>query len=587
MSFYSTERNVQILVHLLKANNIRRIIASPGTTNVTFVGTVQHDDFFKMYSCVDERSAAYMACGMAAESGEPVVIVCTGATASRNYVPGLTEAYYRKLPVLAVTASQPTERVGHLAPQLIDRSQLQHDIAVLSVSMPNIKDSEDEWFCEINANRAMAALTRRGGGPVHINLETHYSADFSAKKIPPCRIVKYFTHGCAFPEIKSGRVAVIIGNHRKFGQDEVLAIENFCIAYDAAVFCDHTSGYNGAHKVLWTLCGSQKDYESPNRNIDLLIHIGEISGDYFTQFVLRPLEVWRVNEDGEMRDWFKKLSAVFEMSEKEFFSYYANKNVSAAKPEPSFAEKLNKENDMIYSHLPELPFSNYYIANQCASKLPENSVLHLGILSSLRSWNYFKIPPSVSAFSNTGGFGIDGGVSSMLGAALVNPEKLYFGVFGDLAFFYDMNSIGNRHLPSNIRIMLINNGVGQEFRNKDHLCYIYGIDSLSYVGAAGHYGNKSKTLVKHYAEDLGFEYLSAHDKKSFAEIHDRFFSAENVDKPVFFEVFTNTEDETEALDMIKHCYKNKAIAAKNEMKKAIKSFIGQSGVDSIKGILKK
>ena len=78
MSCYSAERNVQILVYLLKANNIRRIIASPGTTNVTFVGTVQHDDFFKMYSCVDERSAAYMACGMAAESGEPVVIVCDG-----------------------------------------------------------------------------------------------------------------------------------------------------------------------------------------------------------------------------------------------------------------------------------------------------------------------------------------------------------------------------------------------------------------------------------------------------------------------------------------------------------------------------
>lgn len=587
MSCYSAERNVQILVYLLKANNIRRIIASPGTTNVTFVGTVQHDDFFKMYSCVDERSAAYMACGMAAESGEPVVIVCTGATASRNYVSGLTEAYYRKLPVLAVTASQPTERVGHLVPQLIDRSELQRDIAVLSVDMPNIKDSDDEWFCEINANRAIAALARHGGGPVHINLETRYSADFSVKKIPSCRIIKYFTTGCVFPEIKSGRVAVFIGNHRKFERDEVLAIENFCVAYDAAVFCDHTSGYNEGHKALWTLCGSQLDYESPNRNIDLLIHIGEVSGDYFTQSVLRPLEVWRVNEDGEMRDWFKKLSAVFEMSEKEFFSYYAKKNVSATKQELSFAEKLNKEYDMIYSHLPELPFSNYYIANQCSLQLPENSVLHLGILSSLRSWNYFRIPSSVLAFSNTGGFGIDGDVSSMLGAALVNPKKLYFGIFGDLAFFYDMNSIGNRHLPSNLRIMLLNNGVGQEFRNKDHLCYLYGTDSITYMGAAGHYGNKSKTLVKHYAEDLGFEYLSANNKESFNANCDRFFCSENIDKPIFFEVFTNTEEETEAAYIMRHCYKDKAIAAKNEMKKAIKSFIGQAGVDTIKGILKK
>ena len=49
------------------------------------------DSWFEMYSSVDERSAAYMACGMAAESGEVVVLSCTGATASRNYVSGLTE----------------------------------------------------------------------------------------------------------------------------------------------------------------------------------------------------------------------------------------------------------------------------------------------------------------------------------------------------------------------------------------------------------------------------------------------------------------------------------------------------------------
>lgn len=63
-----------------------------------------------MYSSVDERSAAYIACGMAAELGEPVVLTCTGATASRNYISGLTEAYYRKLPVLAVTSSQDISR---------------------------------------------------------------------------------------------------------------------------------------------------------------------------------------------------------------------------------------------------------------------------------------------------------------------------------------------------------------------------------------------------------------------------------------------------------------------------------------------
>ena len=89
---YTAERNIQILIYLLKSHGIRRVIASPGATDVSLVASLQHDSFFEMYSCVDERSAAYMACGIAAETGEPVVITCTGATSSRNYMPGLTEA---------------------------------------------------------------------------------------------------------------------------------------------------------------------------------------------------------------------------------------------------------------------------------------------------------------------------------------------------------------------------------------------------------------------------------------------------------------------------------------------------------------
>ena len=98
-NYYTAERNVQIIISLLKANGIKRVVASPGTTNMTFIGSIQQDPFFEIFSSVDERSAAYLACGMAAETNEPVVLSCTGATASRNYMPGLTEAFYRKLPV--------------------------------------------------------------------------------------------------------------------------------------------------------------------------------------------------------------------------------------------------------------------------------------------------------------------------------------------------------------------------------------------------------------------------------------------------------------------------------------------------------
>ena len=108
MNFYNTaERNVQIVLSLLKENGIRKVIASPGATNESLVASMQNDPYFEMYSCVDERSAAYMACGLAVESREIVVLSCTGATSSRNYLPGLTEAYYRHIPILAICIQSP------------------------------------------------------------------------------------------------------------------------------------------------------------------------------------------------------------------------------------------------------------------------------------------------------------------------------------------------------------------------------------------------------------------------------------------------------------------------------------------------
>ena len=152
---YTNERNVQIVIALLKAHGIHRVIASPGTTNMTFVVSIENDPWFQIWSSVDERSAAYLACGMAAETGEPVVISCTCATASRNYMPGLTEAYYRKLPVLAITSTRGNHKVGHLIDQQIDRRNIPNDIAMESVTIPMVKDSEDERYCEIEDRKSV------------------------------------------------------------------------------------------------------------------------------------------------------------------------------------------------------------------------------------------------------------------------------------------------------------------------------------------------------------------------------------------------------------------------------------------------
>ena len=581
--YYTDEKNAQIIIALLKAHNIRKIIASPGTTNIPIIGSMQNDSFFEMYSAADERSAAYLACGLSAESGEPVALSCTGATASRNYLPGLTEAYYRKLPVLAITSSANFASIGHLVPQVIDRSSMQNDVVGLSVTLPIVKDNDDFWECECKVNNALLELKRRGGCPVHINLCTSYAGTFNTKELPAVRVINRITIDDKFPEIPVGKVAVFVGAHKYSTAEQTDALDQFCASYNAIVLCDHTSSYKGKYRILSALACSQdlKNHSMSSSLLpDTVIHIGEVSGDYLSQGgVSAAKQVWRVSEDGEIRDKFRKLQYVFEMPELTFFKQYAkNTNVETDTYLKTWKNYLSE----LYSKIPELPYSNAWIASQIAHKLPEESTLHLGILNSLRTWNCFEVPKSVKTSSNVGGFGIDGCVSTLIGASFANRDKLYFGVFGDLAFFYDMNSLGNRYLGNNLRILLINNGKGAEFRLYSHIGNQFETQADEYIAAARHYGNKSSKLVQHYAQDLGFEYLTASNKEEFIQVKERFLTSEITEKPIFLEVFTDSSKESDAVEILESFDRD----IKSSMKQTIRKLMPKSAIGAIKAIKK-
>ena len=576
--FYTNEKNAQIILSLLKAHGIKRVVASPGTTNVALVGSMQFDPFFEIYSAVDERSAAYIACGLASESGEPVVISCTGATASRNYLPGLTEAYYRKLPVLAITSMQGEARAGHLVAQVIDRTTRPVDVCNLSVALPIVKDAEDFWECEIKVNKALLALKHRGGGPVHINLPTMYDKDFSIKELPPVRAIRRFTYGDALPELK-GKVSVFVGAHKVWSQADTEALDKFCAANDAVVFCDHTSAYRGKYRVQFALAASQQYADNAPFKSDIFILIGEVSGDYPAK-TMSGKRMWRVSEDGELRDPFRKLQNVFEMKERDFFNHYAQ---DAGAEKSGYLQACLQHLAGLRDKMPAMPLSNIWVASSMAHRIPENATIHFGILNSLRAWNYYGLSESVTSASNVGGFGIDGALSTILGASLFNRQKLYYLVVGDLAFFYDMNAIGNRHVAPNLRILLINNGKGTEFKNYGHHAARFGDDAEEFMAASGHFGNRSPILVKAYAEALGFEYLTASTKAQFEQVYERFVNPEITDRPMVFEVFTDSEEESRALEEM---MKITDASAKTKAKEAVKDFLGDDAIISIKKIIK-
>lgn len=579
-SFYSTNVNVQLLVALLKEHGIKKIIASPGTTNLELMASLQNDGYFEIYSCVDERSAAYIACGLATESQEPVVITCTEATASRNYYSGLTEAYHRKLPILAVTGLHNYNLIGHLEPQVIDRSVSPKDTLRLKVNLPVIKDQADVEYSMLKINDAILELKRHGGGPVHINIPWGGgNFDFSVKTLPNTRVIKRIDRNDVLPELKNKRVAIYIGTHLEFSESDTKYIDQFCADYNSVVFCDHTSQYYGKYRIQLDLLVIQKSKLRELENIDVLIHIGEESGDNAVQNALKSVkEVWRVSPDGEIRDTFKKLKYVFEMPEITFFNLYQKRE--SCTPSDSFYKIFREKYDSIFHKIPELEFSSIYVASEISAKLPPKSIIHFGVSDTIRAWSMFELPVGVKSRCNSGCRGIDGCVSALVGASLYDEKRLYYGVVGDLTFFYDMNVLGNRHIGRNIRLIIINNNGGNIFRHNGHPTQRwlgYGKTNM-YIAAGGHFGQQSKDFLKHYCEDLGFEYLTASNKNEFQIAMQRFLIPEVTDKSMVLEIFTKSENDNNAFDSMS-CIE---MDVKGKTKQVIKGVLGKNGTEIAK-----
>ena len=158
---YSAHKNVQILIALLKKHGIRNIVCSAGTRNISFVFSVLRDDFFKCYSVVDERSAAFFALGLIQTTQEPAAIVCTSGTASANYVSAVNEAYYQHLPLVVLTSDRLRYHLNQLEVQCIPQLNLFHDVIRKVVDLPIVKDEMDAWYCGRLVNEALLELNHR------------------------------------------------------------------------------------------------------------------------------------------------------------------------------------------------------------------------------------------------------------------------------------------------------------------------------------------------------------------------------------------------------------------------------------------
>lgn len=522
MSFYYTdEYNILMLISLLKKHHIKKVVVSPGATNVTFVGSIQQDDYFEIYSSVDERSAAYIATGLAAESGEPVVLSCTGATASRNYIPGLTEAYYRQLPVLAVTSTQHTGRVGQYVAQVIDRSVIQNDIAVKALQLPVLNKDDDTWAYEVMLNDALLALTHKGGGPVHINLETLYSKNFTVRTLPEVAVINRVSNhaGGGIPHLEQCRIGIVVGQHREWKAELEKSVERFCGSYNGVVVTDPLSNYKGKYKLPIPYVSTAVN--AGQFAFDKLIYIGGAVSDRWN---LSTSEVWTVEPDGSITTAYRNLRYVFEMTENQFFDGY-NSAAGELKSNTSNYEELSSICKNMQDAMPELPFSVAWIAQQISDTLYENSRVYFGSADLVDKWNAFELPKTVVCSANVSDNSYSGVFSALVGAALVSPDKIHYLITDEDALYIELPFVPAEYIGKNVRIVAISRNV------------------------------RDSSRIHTLANAQGMDYYSASDRDAFIKAEQLLLDEKKSSKPVVVEVFVSEQDEKTADDIIKKTIK--------------------------------
>ncbi len=526
-------RTVNYIIQMLKEYGVKNIISSPGAQNSMFNLLVQDDEYFNCYSVTDERSAAYMALGMAEELNEPVVITCTGSTASRNWIPALTEAYYKNIPIIAMPFYNRLSNEFNLAAQYTNRKITHSDIKSIQVKLPEIADEVDkkQVLTYINTALATAKFMHK---PVIIespsNLFFNDINDFKyfPKDVWHTQVIEEITN--EEENFADKNTAIFIGSHGKFSQEEENAISEFAKSWNIPVFCDHTSSYHGANKIL-----TAKSIICRINLPDLIIDIGGVTGDYFVGGLFAKCLIYRVTpplcEHTFKFRFDKPVVKTFIMPEKLFFQKYKNKSDISK----NYYEEV--KNTIENTTYPELPLCNYLIVQNLSKYIPEGSILHHGVSNTKRGMNYYDFSESIDTSCNVGVCGIDGAVSTLVGHSLAAPDKKVFGIMGDLTFFYDMSVLQNRDIKNNLRIILINNNKGVEFKVGN---MFPNVATEPLIGAAYHH-----TTANGWAQSCGFHYMSANTKEDFlAQIKD--FCTKDFDKPVMFEVFTKDEDEINA-----------------------------------------
>lgn len=584
---YSNLKNVQFLIAALKAYQIKKVVVSPGNSHNAIVRSLEEDDFFVTYNVVDERSAAFFACGLCQELQEPIAICCTAGTAASNYLTGITEASRRELPIVVITGDKNPYYLAQYEDQMIENMSIFYEVTRKACKLPIIGDAKDEWYCQRILNETLLELNHHGVGPVHIDVPIEdgmlaIGNAFATESLPVFHKIDRLDLVTGndtefqklFTSLKGKKVFVMCGQDDHISDEEIRLVESISQKYNCVFATDKLSNLHCKGTIEVTRAARAYAAKKMELMPDVIISIaGNPAMDYKFQLKGSPekTEHWIVTPEGRIADPFKRLSVVFEGTTLQFLR--CMKRYGDSDVHDYYNKWCEYTNDV---QIPSFEFSNMYAVQQVMKNLPKGSNLNIANSTTIRIAQFFDLDESIQVYCNRGVNGIDGCVSTFIGQSAASPDTLNYLIVGDLTFFYDMNSVWNRYVGNNVRIMLNNNEGAALFHFNQGVA---NYPKLNENVAAEHFAT-----AKGWVESQGFTYLRAHTKEEFDCNLRKFLNVES-ETPIFFEVFTHKEKDAE----IQHAFydmitvKDTTEMVKNSAKKFIKNILGEEVVQKLRG----
>ena len=572
---YSNLKSVQYLVAMLEKKGVKNIVISAGTSHDAIVRTIENDNFFKTYNIVDERSAAFFALGLIQELNQPVAIISTSGTATVNYLSGATEAYYRKMPLIIITADKNPYYLNQKEDQMINQKEIFNNVIKHSVTLPIVNNSKDEWYCKRLINEALLEMNHHGIGPVHINVpieEGMFAIDewFTTSTLPKINLIERININTPknkwkekFDSLKGKKVLIIYGQDYNINETKIKNLEKVFDNYNCVISVDKLSNIHckGALELSRATLAKKSSPGFSELIPDLIIFLaGNVvwDGKGVLKKYKKEFDTWIVTEEGEIQDLYRNLSTIFECKTEEFLEEMSKHKVEKSNLYYETWKKNSNEFKM-----PNFEYSNLYVTQKLMNNIPKNSILNLANSTTIRIAQYFYLDNSVKVFCNRGVHGIDGCMSTFIGQSAIT-DRLSFLIIGDLTFFYDMNALWNRYLGKNIRILLVNNSGASLFHFNQGL---KKFPTLNENVAAEH-----DATAKGWVESRGFKYLCSHTKEEFDNAIEEFIS-EKSEQPIILEVFTKKEEDAKLQHEFFEFNLSNADKIKIKSKKTIKRIV--------------